>query len=93
MATRVVESAILIFSKVSASKQIEGLTFENISIAGVPHKQSTLYGNKGGRISNIHFKGLKINGTKVTSSSMMSSRNDGNGLITQGNVANVTFAP
>jgi len=76
----------------TASKLIDNLTFENIQLAGVPYKQSTLYGNAGGIIRNLRFINLKVNGTAVASEAGLSSRNDGIGLLIDGNVYNITFS-
>ncbi len=76
----------------NAAKTIEGLIFENITLASVPYKQSTLYGNKGGNIRNLQFKNLKINGTLIDSKNLLSSKNDSTGLLTAGGVSNITFS-
>ncbi|MEE9492565.1 MAG: hypothetical protein V3W04_04215 [Gammaproteobacteria bacterium] len=78
--------------RLEASKVIDGLTFENIQLASVPYHQSTLYGNKGGSINNIHFKGLKVNGVVIDSQNKLTSKKDGRGLFTAGNVSNVVFS-
>jgi hypothetical protein len=76
----------------TASKLIDNLTFKNIQLAGVPYKQSTLYGNAGGMIRNLSFTNLSINGTVMASEAALSSRIDGVGLLIDGNVSNITFS-
>ncbi|MEE9493043.1 MAG: Calx-beta domain-containing protein [Gammaproteobacteria bacterium] len=75
----------------NAKKTIEGLRFENMTLASVPYKQATLYGNKGGQIRDFLFKGLKVNGRYITSASDLSSKSDGVGLLTAGQVSNIRF--
>ncbi len=76
----------------TASKLIDGLTFQNIELAGVPYKQSTLYGNVGGTIRNIHFVNLSVDGSVIASRNSLTSRNDGIGLLTDGSVSGVSFS-
>ncbi len=76
----------------ASQKLIDGLTFENVQLAGVPYKQSTLYGNAGGTIRNISFLNLTIDGQVITSRNALSSRNDGTGLLTDGNVSGLSFS-
>ncbi len=76
----------------SASKLIDGVILENVQLAGVPYKNSTLYGNYGGIIRNINFRGLKINGKVINNVSPLISVNSSTGLLTAGNVQSVTFA-
>ncbi len=76
----------------TAGKLIDGLTFENVQMAGEPYKQSTLYGNAGGAISNLKFVNLSVGGQVVTSGGALGSRNDGSGLATAGKVSAVTFS-
>jgi hypothetical protein len=76
----------------TASKLIDNLTFNNIQLAGLPYKQSTLYGNAGGKIRNLSFANLSIKGTVVASKAALSSRIDGIGLLIDGDVSNITFS-
>lgn len=77
----------------SAVKTIEDITIDDLSLAGIPYKQSTLYGNNGGTIKKITFNNLKINGQVIASKSQLTSRLDGVGLVTAGNVSNITIQP
>jgi hypothetical protein len=76
-----------------ASKLIDKLTFEDIQLAGVPYKQSTLHGNAGGTIRDLSFVNLSVNGTQVESAAALSSRNDDIGLLTDGDVSDISFSP
>ncbi len=76
----------------TASKLIYNLTFDNIELAGVPYKQSTLYGNSGGTIKKIWFSNLKIKDNVIGSKAEFSSRLDGVGLLTDGDVLNIIIA-
>ncbi|MEE9494524.1 MAG: hypothetical protein V3W04_14240 [Gammaproteobacteria bacterium] len=76
----------------NASKTIEDIRFENIRLASVPFKASTLYGNKGGTIRNIRISGLRINGSLIGSKNLLTSKIDGSGLLTAGSVANISFS-
>jgi hypothetical protein len=76
----------------TASKRIYNLTFKDIQLAGVPYKQSTLYGNAGGTIAHLRFINLSVDSTVVASMSALSSRNDGIGLLIDGNVSHISFS-
>ena len=76
----------------AASKQIDNLTFQNVELPAEPYKESTLYGNAGGTISNLKFVNLSVGGQVVTSGNALGSRNDGSGLSTAGKVSTVTFS-
>lgn len=75
----------------NASKEISNLEFDNISLAGVPYKPITLYGNAGGVIKNISFSNLSIGNEKMYSRSHLSSHVDGTGMMTAGKVSNISF--
>lgn len=74
-----------------SNKAINNLKFENISVAGVPYKPSTLYGNAGGKINNISFTNLRVGNERIQSRSQLSSKIDGTGLSTAGNVGGINF--
>lgn len=74
-----------------ASKLIDNIVFENISIAGVPYIASTLYGNDGGIIRNLHFKNLSVAGELIDWEEKLRSRNEWIGLETAGAVSNIVF--
>lgn len=74
-----------------ASKTISNITIDNISLAGVPWKKSTFYGNNGGTISNISISNLKIKGTVIPNKGSLTSRIDGVGIATAGNVSNIVI--
>lgn len=73
----------------SASKLINNIMIEDLSIGGIPYKASTLYGNNGGVISKLWFSNLKINGQPISSKGQLTSKLDGVGLIATGNVSNI----
>ncbi|BFM05613.1 Ig-like domain-containing protein [Halioxenophilus aromaticivorans] len=77
----------------SASKTIENITIDNLSLAGVPYKQSTFYGNKGGAIKKIAFSNLRVDGQLIANNNQLTSRLDGVGLKTVGNVSNISISP
>ncbi len=75
----------------AASKLISNLTFNNIQLAGMPYKQSTLYGNAGGVIKNIVFTNVRVNNNLVQGMSNFDSQTDSVGVLTRGNVSNINF--
>jgi hypothetical protein len=76
----------------TASKLIDNISFNNIQLAKAPYKQSTLYGNAGGTISNINFFNLTVDNAVIPSAASLTSRNDGIGLLRQGDTRNITFS-
>lgn len=74
---------------VNAKKTIHNILIDGISLAGVPYKKSTMYGNAGGTISKVWFNNMNINGKAINNASSFSSRIDGSGLFTVGNVSNI----
>ncbi|BFM05570.1 Ig-like domain-containing protein [Halioxenophilus aromaticivorans] len=75
----------------SAKKTIANIDIKNISVKGVPYKQSTLYGNAGGTINAIQFNNMTVNNNPILSKWDLTSRIDGTGLRTQGSVSNISF--
>jgi len=75
----------------SASKLIDNVSIKDITLAGVPYKESTFYGNKGGVIKNVTISNLKVGGQTIANSGSLTSRLDGNGISTAGNVSNVVI--
>ncbi len=74
-----------------SSKLIYNLKFNNIQLAGMPYKQSTLYGNAGGVIKDVVFSNFKINNNKVNGMSLFGSQLDSVGILAAGNVSNIRF--
>ncbi|BFM08441.1 Ig-like domain-containing protein [Halioxenophilus aromaticivorans] len=75
----------------SAVKTIDNVVIEDLSLAKTPYKQSTLYGNAGGKISNIKFNNLRIDNQLINGEWALTSKLDGTGLTTAGNVSKITF--
>ncbi len=75
----------------AASKLISNVTFNNIQLAGMPYKQSTLYGNAGGTINNLVFSNFKVNNQLINSEVLFDSQLDSVGLLKAGKVSNISF--
>jgi len=75
-----------------ASKKIQNIVIDDIKLGGVPWKQSTLYGNSGGTIDKVSFYNMKIKDQQITSKGAFTSRLDGVGFLTAGNVTNLTIS-
>ena len=68
---------------------IDNIRIDDLSLAGVPYKASTFYGNKGGVIKKVWLSNLKIDGQLIPSKGQFTSRLDGVGMISEGSVSNI----
>lgn len=76
----------------TAKKLIRNVVIEDLSLNGTPYKQSTLYGNMGGTISDIQFRNLTVGNTLINNKWEFNSRLDGIGFLTAGNVSNLNVS-